>query len=124
MIPAWCAEFVGSRYKVGGCKRNNEGYDCWGLVMAVYDHAYGIEVLDWSNEVTGSNWSLIGPHALEQEGDLLVFTPDGVCHHVGLVVEPGRMIHAAESLGQILIEPYKTSLWKTQHKRTYRHRAL
>ena len=124
MIPAWCAEFVGTRYREGGYERNNDGYDCWGLVRAVYAYAYGIEVADWSKEVTESNWRLLAPHAPEKEGDLLVFTPDGKNHHVGLVAEPGRMIHAAESLGQILIECYKIPIWKTQHKRTYRHHLL
>ena len=124
MIPPWCAEFVGTRYVEGGYQRNNEGYDCWGLIRAVYQYAYGIDVDDWDIEVAKGVWQPLGPHAQAKEGDMLVFTPDGVNHHVGLVVEPGRMIHAAESLGQILIEPYKSTLWKLQHKRTYRHTSL
>ncbi len=121
MIPAWCAEFVGTRYVEGGCERNNHGYDCWGLIRAVYQYAYNISVDEWDIEVGKCVWLPLSPNEREKEGDMLVFTPDGVSHHVGLVVEPGRMIHAAESLGQVLIEPYKSTLWKTQHKRTYRH---
>ncbi len=121
MTPTWCVEFVGMPYREGGYRRNNDGYDCWGLIRAVYGHVYGIEVLEWDIEVSRGCWAHLGQLERPQEGDLLLFSPDGMNHHVGLVADPGRMLHAAESLGQVIIEPYTSGLWKTQHKRTYRH---
>lgn len=42
----WINEYVGVPYKPGGATR--EGYDCWGLVRAVYREQLGIELPDWS----------------------------------------------------------------------------
>ena len=41
----WINDFVGVPYRDNGRGRN--GWDCWGLVMAVYRERLGVELPDW-----------------------------------------------------------------------------
>jgi cell wall-associated NlpC family hydrolase len=45
MTDDWINDYVGVPYVPNG--RNRSGWDCWGLVLAVYRDRLGVELPDW-----------------------------------------------------------------------------
>ena len=100
--------WIGVPYRYGGIAR--DGVDCSGLVFNIYREALGIE-LPRNSSAQRAGTAEIDRHQL-QPGDLVFFTSknsgNGISH-VGLYVDPERMIHASSSRGVIesrLDEPY------------------
>lgn len=113
----WINDYVGVPYLVNG--RTRAGWDCWGLVLAVYRDRLEIELPDWRwHEPLGlaaklrsfdAAWRDVekGAHAIE-----LRFPMDYAIglvrnlerpHHVGLALG-GGVLHAAR-YGGTLYEP-------------------
>ncbi len=92
-------EHLGLPYLWGGL--SPLGLDCSGLVHHTW-RRFGLVVpRDASAQAAGSE-----PVAVDavQPGDLYFFAHPGKgVHHVGIVVEPGRMVHASET-GGVLVE--------------------
>jgi cell wall-associated NlpC family hydrolase len=91
-IVATARRFVGLPYRWGGTSAKN-GFDCSGLVMAVY-HLNGITLPRTSKEQYRVGKSL--PQNDLSEGDLVFFDITGRnrVSHVGIYVGGGKFIHA------------------------------
>lgn len=66
---------------------------CWELVRHVYRGELGVFLPPRS---AGSGWKLVNPLDA-QAFDLVVFEQGGVAGHVGIIVEPWRILHVPES---------------------------
>ena len=109
--PAWAARYMGIPFRVGG--RDFTGVDCYGLVRLVYQHERGIALpeADTHYHETGPGVApmvtrgvLSGPWRvvtgeIEQPFDVLVINEGGEPCHIGLVLSPGWMLHAAHGQG-------------------------
>jgi cell wall-associated NlpC family hydrolase len=91
-------QYLGAVYVWGGL--SPYGLDCSGLVHLVWRH-FGVVV-----PRDASEQALVGtPVAEEEPGDLYFFAyPGRPIHHVGIVVEPGRMIHASSVTHRVVEE--------------------
>ncbi|MEO7447944.1 MAG: NlpC/P60 family protein [Humibacillus sp.] len=78
------------------------GYDCSGLVLHLWRQLGHVVARDAYAQA-----ALAAPVALgtERSGDLYFFARSGRrIHHVGIVVNPGRMVHASETGGTLVEE--------------------
>ena len=104
-------DFVGIPYVEGG--RTRDGYDCYGLVAAVYRAAYGIELPDWHAEAAGPQAAsraisaalrgeAHGGRAMRVKApadfDIAVVGSTERPHHVGVFIFSG-VLHAAKAFG-------------------------
>lgn len=115
------SKYVGLPWADGG--RGPEYFDCYGLVRWVYLYEYGIELPSLSEEyssalekeevsaiVNSEPW-FAEPTNEPKEGDVVVLRVKGESAHIGLVVEPGRMLHTRFNTGSI-IESYGGIVWR------------
>ncbi len=94
-------EHLGLRYLWGGT--SHLGFDCSGLVHQVW-RALGV-VVPRDADAQCEAAEPVAPGA-ERAGDLYFFArPGRAIHHVGIVTEPGAMVHAAERGGRLVEEP-------------------
>ena len=92
-------EYLGAVYVWGGLSRH--GLDCSGLIHLVWRHFGAVLPRDASEQAAATT-----PVAEPGRGDLYFFAyPDRPVHHVGIVVEPGRMVHASSVLHRVVEEP-------------------
>jgi cell wall-associated NlpC family hydrolase len=131
---AWVNDYVGVPYVENG--RDRDGWDCWGLVLAVYRDRLGLDLPDW-------RWSQpFGP--LERLRAFRDAVDDGACqatelvapedyaialvhaerdrpHHVGIVVGFG-VLHAGR-YGGTVYEPLGRFLSVYSRCKWFRWRA-
>ena len=111
--------------------RDFSGWDCWGLILAIYEHCFRIRL------PYGEGFSCEAPEAAAQAlldgakawvqvpigrekiGDVILAKP---CH-VGVVLGKGRMIHCRYKTDTV-IEHYDNTLWRRQIIGIYRHARL
>jgi cell wall-associated NlpC family hydrolase len=115
----WANAYVGIPFRERG--RDRSGLDCWGLVRLVLEEQRGIEVPSFAADYTGKDGREIAeliavnrgmgseiPSGDEQPFDLVLFRmpcAGGLLPwHVGIVVEPGRVLHTTRYLGSSAIE--------------------
>jgi len=136
MIDDWVNDYVGVPYLVNG--RDRDGWDCWGLVMAVYQERLGISLPDWRVDLPAIG--LIDPSAsadkiteavateskksvqlmLPAPWSIAVVRRHRLAYHVGVVTEGGKMLHCSihsrgtscQSLAQFLREFPNTTFWQ------------
>ncbi len=94
-------KWLGTPYKYGGTTRN-EGVDCSGLVMSLYNDALSIK-LPRNSAAQAEFCNAIDRDKLEV-GDLVFFAPrqSGRVNHVGMYIGNGNMIHASGSRGVMI----------------------
>lgn len=96
---ASAAKKLGSTYVWGAT--GNGGYDCSGLVYAVYKNELGINLPRTSSEM-----STVGKQVSRsnlKEGDLLFFNTAGSgVSHVGIYIGNGQFIHASSGQGKVI----------------------
>jgi hypothetical protein len=98
-IVAYARRFLGAVYVWGGLSAH--GLDCSGLVHRVWRH-FGIVVPRDAHEQAAATVAV--PQA--RSGDLYFFAhPGRPIHHVGIVVEPGVMVHASSIRHRVVAEP-------------------
>jgi hypothetical protein len=91
--------FIGAAYIWGGL--STHGLDCSGLVHRVW-RRFGIVVPRDAHEQAVATTAVSEPRA----GDLYFFArPGQQIHHVGIVVEPGLMVHASSVRHRVVEEP-------------------
>lgn len=130
------ADYVGIPYRLHGTTR--EGLDCWGLPRLWYREQYGIDLPSFGDRYgreldaverahlagiirgEAEQWHRIRPpHA--QRGDLVLFRVLGEDAHLGLVVEPGRFLHARPGTDSC-VERYDAPAWARRVVGFYRYR--
>lgn len=86
-------KFIGVPYKWGGTNEK-EGFDCSGLVQAVYK-SVGVTLPRTAQEQYNATQNVSGQGVKNwQPGDLLFFSDGKEISHVGLYVSPGVMLDA------------------------------
>jgi len=106
-------------------------YGCLHLVQQVFQHCYGIDLDSLTGELSERDMSLrnildcLTRHTREvddaREGDVLLIRADP--WHVGVVVEPGSMIHSysGDGYGTAIIENYTGPRWGLNVRGIYRY---
>lgn len=118
----WSTAFIGLPYEDLG--RSPDGVDCWGLARLVYA-SVGIDLPSYAGgyastqeraEIAGliegakPQWIKVDdPRAF----DLVTFRRGRLESHVGVVVEPGRMLHVT-SAAPSCIERYSDDYWRAR----------
>lgn len=129
----WSSDFVGIPHSELG--RDRSGADCWGLLYIVFREHLNIEVPSYDEysatderfeidqilrTATGSGICVPVLSGQEREFDVAVFRRGRLDSHVGVVVQPGLMLHMAEKQ-QSRIESYRHGYWKTRLTGIVRH---
>lgn len=100
-------QFIGTPYVFGGNSLTG-GIDCSSYVMQCYQNTLGI-TLPRTSRMQANSGRVISL-AEAQPGDLLFYAgPDGVINHVVFYLGDGKILHAAQSLGQVTISKYNYS---------------
>lgn len=120
------SEYIGLPFEAGG--RGPE-YDCYGLLRLVYAERLGIELpthCGYSDVMTDTTADLIAAGAADwvpvgepKPWDAVLFNVDGRGNHIGLVVSPGYMLHAAPGK-DASIESYQRPYWRARIEGFYR----
>lgn len=116
--------------------RDENGLDCWGLVRLIYKHKLDVDLpllLGYHNtedfqaisEIVGINsaesqWERIEP-GQEKPLDVLIFAIGGYECHVGVVVQPGLMVHCQRGSDTTHCEYKKDRHWTKRLEGIYRH---
>lgn len=133
----WSRDYVGLFWQFAG--RSRAGVDCWGLLWLVYRDVLGIEVASYAQETMDapereqiaallnndrqiSPWCDVQPGG-ERPFDMAVFRRAGVDSHVGVVVEPGRMLHITNGM-ESRVERFDLGRWKPKLVAVHRHEHL
>lgn len=131
----WPEDYIGISFKPKG--RDRHGIDCWGLVCLCYDEQLHVKLPRFTDRYTDeyspslyadlfeanrSGWqSAKGPRTF----DLINLRVDGVPSHVGVVVTPGRFLHAWEgSDSGIEYYDHRSKRWKNRVVGFWRLRGL
>lgn len=108
-VVAWATSKVGLPYIWGGVGPN--GYDCSGLTSQAYLNAAGINIgrTTWDQIANGTPvaWGNFQP------GDLIFFSTEGYCSHVGMYVGNGIMVHAPQPGTTITYSNVNYSYWQS-----------
>jgi probable lipoprotein NlpC len=136
MSEHWSNPYIGLPWREKGRDRN--GVDCWGIARLPLLEIKGVETPDYSGgyvsvaareelarlfaDTRASPWRPIERNK-EEAFDIVVFARAGFETHVGLVVEPGRMLHV-EAHGESHITGYRDGRWNRRLAGFYRHDAL
>lgn len=136
-VTHWTRDYIGLPWQFAG--RSRDGVDCWGLLWLVYRDVLGIAVASYAQETMDapereqiatllhhdrkiSPWSDIQPGS-ELPFDMAVFRRAGIDSHVGIVVEPGRMLHIAHDT-ESRVERFDQGRWKTRLVAIHRHSQM
>ncbi|WP_036728586.1 C40 family peptidase [Peptoniphilus mikwangii] len=91
---------LGTTYVYGSA--GDEGYDCSGLIYAVYKKQMGINLPRSSSEQ--SEYGIQIERENLQAGDLVFFnTTGGGVSHVGIYIGNGEFIHASSGKGKVVV---------------------
>lgn len=130
----WWNRYVGTPFKPFG--RDITGCDCWGLLRIVYQEAFGISLPSYlsdytatdarqelagliGNEVEANPWREI-QKGQERGGDAVLLALHGFPCHVGIVTEPGAMLHIIKGPGAV-VERYDSRAWANRFRGIYRY---
>lgn len=126
----WTNDYVGVPFEEKG--RTREGWDCWGLVRSVYADHLGIELPLYLSayETTEDSPAIAGqvddarPMWREVEdprtGDVVLCSVLGYETHVGILVEPGVMLHSMDGRDTCL-ERIAMPAWSRRIRGIFRH---
>lgn len=118
--------------------RDIAGVDCYGLLRLVYRELRGIELASYvedypsaadraataaliSGELDGGVWHQIND-GTETIYDAVLITEARLPRHIGLVTEPGRMLHIDRGSSSV-IERYRTGIYAHRIAGLFRFKA-
>jgi cell wall-associated NlpC family hydrolase len=104
--------FLGVPYRYGGNSADT-GFDCSGLVRAVFEQSVG-KILPRRADEQAAATQTIDSSELKP-GDLVFFnTMKRAFSHVGIYVGDGKFIHAPRSGASVRVEDMRASYWQTR----------
>lgn len=128
--------YVGIPYVNAGRDRN--GIDCWGLVRLFYFEQYKIELVsggaDYAAEDGSNVFAKLTSEAMAEAtqewertdnpnaGDIVLLRILGYPSHIGIVVSPGKMLHARSGIDSA-IESIESGAWRHRIDGYYRHKS-
>lgn len=130
----WPREYIGIGFREKG--RDREGVDCWGLYRLILKEQFGILISSYAEEYDSTehrdqiakiirdgtiklSWTEV-ESGRERLGDGILLRMMGLPIHIGLVIEPGRMIHC-EVGHNTVIERYTGLKWEKRIIGFWRH---
>ncbi len=136
-VEAWSNAYIGLPWQDRGLTR--AGIACWGLARLVYAEQHGLVLPDYASEVpdvedgaavasvyarakSNHPWIAVDP-TTARPFDILVFRRDGLDAHVGIFVEPDKMLHITEGEDSHLADQRRPG-WAGRLSGVYRHHAL
>ena len=132
MVPHWVTPYIGLPFKPHG--RDRHGVDCWGLVRLVLAERFALNLPSYADGYGSTEdardigrlirgelvpWRPVAFGA-EQPGDVVLMRLMNQPMHVGLVVDPGWMLHIEEGIDACL-ERYDGSRWRQRILGLYRY---
>ncbi len=135
----WSAAFIGIPEVPLG--RSRAGADCWGLAVLVYGAMHRIALPSFAEDygdpdnfqaanaiiagrLSADPWTRLSPQAgPPQEFDLAVFARGRLDSHIGIVVEPGTMLHM-EARDCAKIARFDRGVWAPRLSCYLRHKAI
>lgn len=128
----WPLKYMGIPFKEKG--RDDSGYDCWGLVCAVYKTEVGIILPSFDDQYEKISSKkvprLFERHAKkwinvdvgsEKEFDVALLRLNGRPWHVAVVIGYGRMLHIMNGIN-VCSEKYRNALWSNRIVGFYRYK--
>jgi lipoprotein Spr len=104
--------WIGTKYVWGGTSR--KGIDCSAFVRNVYEKSLNIylprtsrEQFKYTKQIDKNNI---------QKGDLVFFLNSKGIHHVGIIYDKDKFIHASSSRG-VRIDSLNSGYWKNKKKK-------
>ncbi len=127
MIERWSADLVKANVHFKPRGRDRAGIDCWGIVYLYYKEILNIDLPSYTDLYSASDirnyehlhsifktevplWQLVD---IAIPADVVLLRLRGRPIHVGLVIEPGRMLHIEEGI-DICEERYDGIKWKNR----------
>ncbi len=129
------SKYIGIPYKDKG--RDLDGLDCWGLLWMIYREQLNIEVPSYINQYNSSTnfkplarliscevnpWQEIERHN-EQVGDAVLLRLFGYPVHVGVIIQPRKMIHVFRGTNTCIQSIYGM-VWNLRIVGIFRHQSL
>lgn len=128
----WTNDYIRIPFMERG--RSRAGADCWGLSCIIFAEKLGIELptltgySDTKDKIKiseiikseSNTWEQF-KSGEEKSFDIAVFRMLGQPMHVGVVVEPGVMIHCERGCGVYVTNYYKENQWDKRLEGFYRH---
>lgn len=113
----WTFDYLGKPWRNGA--DGPDAFDCYGLVRAVYRDRYGINMPVISTDATSiaeclhafrdysdyDKWERIEDDP--NEGDVLQMGCARHPHHVGIYIEPNRVLHCVSGSG-VILQPFNS----------------
>jgi len=126
MTPEWVRKYIGLEYE-DTC-RGPTKFDCWGLVVWVYKHEFGMDVgedIVYDSKLAKikqfrdnfSSWTKVENPI---EGDGTMFLLSGKIPHCGIYIGDGKMLHIDEGL-MSCIQRMNDIKWKSRFEGYYRY---
>ena len=102
-IVAGAKKWLGVPYVWGGESEAEGGFDCSGLVIAVYKAA-GVALTGRPRAVDFASMGAAVPLGQAQPGDLVYYDKPGSTDHVGIYIGGGKMINAPYSGASVRVD--------------------
>ena len=136
MVPVWANSYVGAPFLKHG--RDPHGWDCWGVLFWCYRKHFGVRVPSFTSRYDCTDdsaqiakviagemmpWRKLERGERPRLGDGVLMRRGGDHSHVGLVIEPPRMLHVTSRIAT-QFQDYDGLVWGKRVVGIYRHEEL
>lgn len=94
----WALPFIGARYLPGAT--GPAAFDCWGLVCAAVALRHGVQLPGQMRPGAARTLGWRPVHGPVADGDVVTMRAPGGQRHVGLAVQPGRVLSLLHAIRQ------------------------